>query len=321
MKSLLKILIMVSALTAPSGFAAESYPARPVRFIVPMPPGGALDVVARVLGAKLTEMLGQQIVIDNRAGAQGSIAMTLGGKAPPDGYTMTLGLAATLAINPHLYSNPGYDAQKSFAAVSRVIEVPYFLFVNPSVPIKTMKDLDSLAKQNPGKLMFASSGSTSQLAGELFRLTTKTNMVHVPYNGGGPASVALLAGEVNIIFSLTPAFLPFIKNGRLRAVTVLSNKRSDVLPDVPTAVEAGYPELGNVYEWQGVVVPVSTPRETIVKLNAAIVRALGSPDVLGRIRSVGLTAAPSTPEEFEAYIRADFERWGKIVKMSGAKVN
>jgi len=320
-KSLLKTLIMVSAFAAPLGFAAESYPVRPVRFIVPMPPGGALDVAARVLGAKLTEMLGQQIVIDNRSGAQGSIATALGARAVPDGYTILLGFAGSLAINPHLYGNPGYDTQKSFAAVSRTIEMPYILVVNPSVPVKTMKDLELLAKQNPGKLTIASASAVPQLASELFKLTTGTNMVLVPYNGGGPATVALLAGEVHTSFTLAVTVLPFVRNGKIRAITVLGNKRTDVLPDVPTAVEAGYPGLSNVYEWHGVVVPASTPRETIVKLNAAIVRALNSPDVLERIRSVGLTAAPSTPQEFEDYIRADFERWGKIVKMSGAKVN
>ena len=321
MKSLLKMLIMASAFAAPLGFAAESYPARPVRFLVPMPPGGALDVVARVLGAKLTEMLGQQIVVDNRSGAQGAIATALGARAVPDGYTILLGYAGSLAVNPHLYDNPGYDAQKSFAAVSRVIEVPYVLFVNPSVPVKTMKDLELLAKRDSGKVTLASSGSMSQLAAELFKITTKTKMVLVPYNGGGPATIALLAGEVNAIFTLAPAVLPFVRSGKIRAVTVLSDKRSEVLPDVPTAIEAGYPEFSNVYQWHGVVVPASTPRDTIVKLNAAIVRALNSPEVLERIRAVGLTVAPSTPEEFEKYIRADFERWGRIVKMSGAKPN
>lgn len=321
MKRLLKGLIIVIAFYAPPVFAAEDYPVRPIRFIVPMPPGGALDTAARILGAKLTEALGQQIVVDNRSGAQGNIATALGARAAPDGYTMTLGFAGSLAINPHLYSNPGYDTLKNFTAVSRTVEIPYILIVNPSVPVKTMKDLELLAKQNPGKLTFASSSSASQLAGELFKLTTGTNMVHVPYGGGAPASIALAAGEVNIIFTLAPAVLPFIQTGKLRAVTVLSNKRNEAMPDVPTAVEAGYPELGNVFEWHGVVVPAFTPRAAIVKLNAAIVQALNSPDVLKRIRSVGLTAAPSTPAEFAAYIRADFERWGKIVKKSGAKID
>ena len=246
MKRLLKGLIVVIAFAAPLVFAAEDYPVRPIRFIVPMPPGGALDVAARIVGTKLTEILGQPIVIDNRSGAQGNIATALGAKAAPDGYTMTLGFAGSLAINPHLYSNPGYATFKDFAAVSRTIEIPYILIVNPSVPVKTMKDLELLAKQNPGKLTFASGSSTSQLAGELFKLTTGANIVHVPYSGGAPASIALVAGEVNTIFSLAPAMLPFVQAGKLRAVTVLSDKRIEVLPDVPTAVEAGYPELSHV---------------------------------------------------------------------------
>ena len=321
MKRPFKTLIIVIAFAAPPGFAAEDYPVRPIRFIVPMPPGGALDTAARILGTNLTEIFGQPIVIDNRSGAQGNIATALGAKAAPDGYTMTLGFAGSLAINPHLYSNPGYDTFKNFAAVSRTVEIPYILIVNPTLPVKTMKDLELLAKQNPGKLTFASSSSASQLSGELFKLTTGTNMVHVPYSGAAPASIALVAGEVNTIFTLAPAVLPFIQTGKLRAVTVLSNKRSDAVPDVPTALEAGYPELGNVFEWHGIVVPAGTPRAAIAKLNAAIVQALNSPDVLKRIRAVGLTAAPSTPAEFAEYIRADFERWGKIVKLSGAKVD
>lgn len=321
MQRLLRMLILATAFAVPPAFAAESYPERPIRFIVPMPPGGALDTAARILGAKLSETLGQPIVIDNRAGAQGNIATTLGAKAAPDGYTMTLGFAGSLVINPHLYRNPGYDTLKDFAAISRTIEIPYILMVNPAVPVKTMKDLELLAKQNPGKLTFASGSSTSQLAGELFKLATRTNMVHIPYSGAAPASIALVAGEVNTIFSLPPAMLPFVQAGKLRAVTVLSDKRIEVFPDVPTAVEAGYPELSNVFEWHGVVVPALTPRAAIVKLNAAIVQALNSPDVLKRIRSVGLTAAPSTPAEFAAYIRADFARWGRIVKESGAKVD
>ena len=211
MKSLLKSLIIVIAFAAPPGFAAEEYPARPIRFIVPMPAGGALDAAARILGTNLAELLGQPIVIDNRSGAQGNIATALGARAAPDGYTMTLGFAGSLAINPHLYRNPGYDTFKDFAAVSRTVEIPYILIVNPTLPVKTMKDLELLAKQNPGKLTFASSSSASQLSGELFKLTTGTNMVHVPYSGAAPASIALVAGEVDTIFTLAPAVLPFIQ--------------------------------------------------------------------------------------------------------------
>ena len=320
MQRLLNTLILSIAFAAVPGVAAD-YPDKSVRLIVPFPPGGGTDGLARVLGARLTELWGQQVIIDNRGGAQGNIGTAVGARAAPDGYTLTLAHQGALTINPHLYSNPGYDTFKNFAAVSQTVEIPYILIVNPAVPVKTMKDLELLARQNPGKLTFASSSSASQLAGELFKLTTGTNMVHVPYSGGAPASIALAAGEVNTIFTLAPAVLPFIQTGKLRAVTVLSNKRSDALPDVPTAVEAGYPALSNVYEWHGIVVPALTPRATIVKLNAAIVRALNSPDVLKRIHAVGLTAAPSTPAEFADYIRADFERWGKIVKLSGAKVN
>lgn len=321
MKRVLKTLILAIAFGAPLGFAAEGYPERPIRFIVPFPAGGGTDALARILGAKLTETWEQQVIIDNRGGAQGSIGTALGARATPDGYTITLAQSGALAINPHLYSNPGYDTLRDFAAVSQGIEMPYILVVHPSVPVKTMKELTLLAKQNPGKLTYASVTSSSQLVGELFKLTTGTDIVHVPYKGAAAAVIDLLAGNVGILFAAPTASVPHVKSGKLRALGVLSNKRHEPLPDVPTAVEAGYPQLSNVREWYGVVAPAATPRETIAKLNAAIVRALNSPDVLKRLHSLGQTPAPSTPAEFAEYIRVDFERWGKVVKASGAKVD
>ncbi len=321
MKRLFKTFVLVCAFAAAPGFAAESYPERPVRFIVPFPPGGGTDAFARIVGAKLTEIWGQQVIVDNRAGAQGNIGTALGAKATPDGYTIMLAHQGALVINPHLYSKPGFDTLRDFAAVSRGMASASVLVVHPSVPAKTMQELVLLAKQTPGKLTFASTASAQQLLGELFKLTTATDIVHVPYKGAGPAVIDLLAGNVSMMFANPTSTVPHVKSGRLRALGVLGTQRNDALPEVPTAVEAGYPQLSDVLEWYGVVVPAATPRESIKKLNASVVRALKSPDVSARMNGIGQTPSPSTPEEFAKQIRAEFERWGRIVKASGAKVD
>jgi tripartite-type tricarboxylate transporter receptor subunit TctC len=265
-------------------------------------------------------MWGQQVIVDNRAGAQGNIGTAFGAKAAADGYTITLAHQGALAINPHLYSNPGFDPLRDFAAVARGMATASVLVIHPAVSAQTMKDLAALASQSPGKLTFASTASLQQLLGELFKLTTRTDIVHVPYKGAGPAVNDLLAGNVSMMFANPTSTVPHVKSGKLRALSVLGTKRNDALPDVPTAVEAGYPELSELVEWYGVVVPTGTPREIITKLNSAIVRALTSPEVAARMNSIGQPPSPSTPEEFAAQIRMDFERWGKVVKASGAKV-
>jgi tripartite-type tricarboxylate transporter receptor subunit TctC len=320
-KHLLTTLVLAIGFAPPPGIAAESYPDRPVRFIVPFPPGGGTDAFARITGAKLAEQWSQQVIIDNRSGAQGNIGTALGARATPDGYTILLAQQGALTINPHLYSSPGFDTRRDFAAVSRGMATASVLVVHPSVAAKTMKELAQLAKQNPGKLTFASTASGQQLLGELFKLTTGTDMVHVPYKGAGPAIIDLLGGNVGVMFSNPATTVPQVKAGKLRALAVLGTKRNEALPDVPTAVEAGFPELSDVLEWYGVVAPAATPRAIIVKLNAAVVRALNSPDVIARLDAIGQSSAPSTPEEFAAQIRTDFERWGKVVKASGAKVD
>jgi len=321
LRSLLAFFSALAVIAAPVMCgAAEDYPGRPIRFLVPFPAGGGTDGMARILGTKLTEMWGQQVIIDNRAGAQGNIGTAAGAKAVADGYTITLAHSGSLAINPHLYSAPGFDTLKDFAAISNGVIMPFILVVHPSVPAKTTKDLVQLAKQRPGQLSFASSSSGPWIAGELFKLTTGTDMVHVPYKGGPQAVMAILSGEVGITFTVPFPTVPHVKSGKLRALTLLGAKRIDAMPDVPTAVEAGYPALGNVTEWYGVIAPAATPLDILVKLNAAVVRALNSQDVLARIRSLGQYPAPSTAAEFAEFIRADYERWGKVVKASGTKV-
>jgi tripartite-type tricarboxylate transporter receptor subunit TctC len=317
------VLLIGCALAAALGLPAanaQSFPSRPVRFIVPFPPGGGTDGFARVLGAALAEIWGQQVIIDNRGGAQGNIGTAIGAKAPPDGYTLTLAHQGALVVNPHLYSKPGYDTLRDFAAVSRGTEMAFILVAHPSVPARSMKELAGLAKKNPGKLTFASTSAAPQLVGELFKLTTGTDMVHVPYKGAGPAVIDLLAGHVNIMFANPTSTVPHVKSGRLRALGVMDGKRNEALPDVPTAVEAGYPAMGNVIEWYGVIVPAATPRALVARINSGVVRALKSPDAARRIQAMGQGVSPSTPAEFASLIRAEYQRWGKVVRESGAKV-
>ncbi len=321
MPDLSKTLMFAIAVAAVPAVAADSYPSRPVRWIVPAPPGGGTDAVGRIVSAKLTEMWKQQIVIDNRGGAQGGLGTAIAAKSAPDGYTILFAYSGPFAVNPHMYSNPGYDALRDFAAVSRLTQQPMIMTAHPSVPVTTLKELAAYAKQNPGKLTFASSASGQQLAGELFKLTTGTNLLHVPYKGAGPAVIDLLGGNVHLMISNPTSVMPHIKSGKLRALGVLGASRIEALPNVPAAAESGYPELANVIEWYGVVAPAATPRHLVSALNAAIVRALESPDVLQRLHALGLNAAPSTPAEFDKQIREDFVRWGKVVKQSGAKVD
>ena len=320
MQRLLVTLVLSLAFAAGLAVAAD-YPDKAVRLIVPFPPGGGTDTLGRVLGAKLAEQWGQQVIIDNRGGAQGNIGTAMGAKAAPDGYVLTLAHQGALTINPHLYSNPGYDTLRDFAAVSSATEMAFILVVHPSLPAKSMRELTALAKQNPGKLTYASSSSGPQMAGELYRLTTKTDMLHVPYKGGGPATIDLLAGHVTIMFANPTATVPHIKAGKLRALGVMDGKRNEALPNVPTAIEAGYPELGNIIEWYGIVVPAATPSAIVAKLNSDVVRALKSPEVSGRLQGIGQTPVTSTPEKFAERIRAEYERWGKVVKASGAKAD
>jgi tripartite-type tricarboxylate transporter receptor subunit TctC len=321
MKLFCSALLAVSALAAGPVTAAQPYPERPIRFIVPFPPGGGTDGLARILAPRLTEILGQQIIVDNRGGAQGNIGTALGARAAPDGYTLMFAHQGAFVVNPHMYPNTGYDTLRDFAAVSRTTQMAFILVVHPSVPAKSMKELAALAARYPGKLTFASTSAAPQLVGELFKLTTRTDMLHVPYKGAGPAVVDLLAGNVNMMFANPTSAVPHVKAGRLRALGVMDGRRNEALPDVPTAIEAGYPELGNIIEWYGVAVPAGTPRAVVKKLNAAVVDALSSPDVAKRVQNLGQTPSPSTPEEFDRQIREEYARWGKVVKASGAKVD
>jgi tripartite-type tricarboxylate transporter receptor subunit TctC len=320
MRHALPTAALIAACLPGPGFAAE-FPEKAVRFIVPFPPGGGTDALARILGGKLTEYWGQPIIIDNRGGAQGSIGTAVGAKAAPDGYTIVLGHSGALVINPHMYDNPGYNTLKDFAPVTRGTEMPYVLVLHPSVPAKTMKELAQLAKAHPGKLTFASTSAGPQLMGELFRLTTGTDMVHVPYKGAGPAVIDLLGGHVGIMFTVPTSVGVHIRSGKLRALSVSGARREESLPNVPTMSEAGFKDFGDAREWYGIVVPGSVPADVIGRLNSALVRALKEPDVARRLQPLAQAPVPGSAAEFGDYIRTQYGLWGKVVKATGAKAN
>ncbi len=317
---LLALALSLAVAALPCAAAEAQFPTRSMRFIVPFPAGGGTDGLARILGAKLTEFWGQAVVVDNRTGAAGNIGTSAGARAAPDGHTLTLAHSGSLMINPHLFKDPGFHPLKDFAAVSNGVQMPFILIVHPSIPVRSMKDLAQLAKRNPGKITFASSSSGPWMMGELFKQMTGTDMVHVPYKGGAPSVIALLSGEVGIMFLIPFPIVPHVKSGKLRAVAMLGEKRIDIMPDVPTAVEAGFPALAKYNEWYGVVVPAATPKAVVDTLNAAVVRALNSPDVLSRIAALGQYPAPTTTAEFAEFMRQDYERWGQVVRASGAKM-
>jgi tripartite-type tricarboxylate transporter receptor subunit TctC len=312
-------LLMLVALAVAPIITAHAYPDKPIRLIVPFPPGGGTDALSRIIAPKLNEALGQQIIIDNRGGAQGGLGTALGAKAAPDGYTVLFAHSGALTINPHMYSNPGYNTLKDFAPVTRATEMPYILVLHPSVPAKTMKELAALARTHPGQLTFASTSAGPQLMGELFRLTTKTKMVHVPYKGAGPAVSDLLGGHVGIMFSVPTSVGPHIRAGKLRALSVSGTRREESLPDVPTMTEAGFSDFGEAREWYGFVVPAGTAGDAIAKLNAAFVRALNDADVHKRLHPLAQKPVPSSAAEFGEYIRSQYVLWGKVVKATGAK--
>ena len=295
----------------------EAYPSRPIKFIVPFAPGGGADVVARLLGVKLAEALGQPVVVENRAGASGNIGAAMAAKSPPDGYTIAFAYSGTHAINPTLYAEPGFK-NSDFAPVVLMMTVPQVMTLNTSVPAPTVKELIALAKAKPGQLNFASSAAFNQLAAALFNEMAGINVVHVPYTGGAASTTAMLAGDVAYQFTDPPAVLPSVKAGKLRAIAVTSAQRSALFPDLPTVAEAGLPGY-EATSWNGIVVPAATPAPVVARLNAEINKILQAPDIRAKLADLGYEPVGGTPEEFAAYIAREEAKWGKIVKASNIK--
>jgi tripartite-type tricarboxylate transporter receptor subunit TctC len=308
-------------LSASSIAGAQSYPTKPIQFIVPFPPGGGNDTVARAIAQQAGPALGQSIVVDNRPGAGGIIGADAAARAAPDGYTIFLGGVATHAVNPHLHPRLSYDPIKDFAPITLVASAPSVLVVHPSVPAQTIKEFAAYARANPGKLNYASNGngSSSHMAAVLYETNAGVKMTHVPYKGVGPALTDLMTGRIEVMFNSIVAILPHIQSGKLRALGVTSKQRSALLPDVPTIAESGWPayEAGS---WYGILAPAGTPSAIIDRLQREIVKSLKDPEVQKRLAGEGADVIGSTPQEFAAHIKAELARMGQAIKAAGLKL-
>jgi tripartite-type tricarboxylate transporter receptor subunit TctC len=317
-------LVLASTLAAPAapGQTAATFPSKTVRLVVPFPPGGPLDVTGRAIAQKLSLAWGQSVVVENRPGAGGNIGADAVAKSPADGYTVVMGALSTHAVNPSLYPAMPYDAVKDFAPITLVAVTPNVLVVSPSLPVGSVKELVAYAKANPNRLSFGSgsNGSAGHLAGELFKVETGTDVVHIPFKGGAPAMQALLAGETQFMFDNLANSMPQVKAGKLRALAVTTAKRSNLAPELPTMAEAGLPGF-DISTWFGLLAPAGTPPDVIAKWNAEVVRILNSTDMRERLVAQGAEPAPTTPAEFAAFIATELPKYAKIVKLSGAKVD
>jgi tripartite-type tricarboxylate transporter receptor subunit TctC len=319
MQSILRSLALF-ILCVSSTLAADGYPTKPVRFVITFPAGGPTDTVVRLVGERLTHEWGQPMIIDNRGGAGGIVGTEIVAKAAPDGYSFLVGTAGGMTINPALQPKLPYDPFRDFTPVGMLVLNPQILVAHPSVAAKNVKELVALAKARPGQLNFASAGTgtATHLGLELLKLTTGLEAVHVPYKGGAPATTDLIAGQVQLLWVSIPSVLPHVKGGRLRALAVSTAKRSASAPDVPTVAESGYPgfEYSN---WNALFAPAKTAAGIVNKVNASVVKALREPEVAQRLTNQGADPAPGTPEELARYMRADHERWKKVIKAAGIK--
>jgi tripartite-type tricarboxylate transporter receptor subunit TctC len=315
-------LLLAGALAfAPTSLPAQApYPNRPIQLVVPVPPGGAADFIARTVGAKLAEALGQPVVINNRGGAGGTIASAGVAKADPDGYTLLLNSITTHGIGPHLYTGLPYDPERDFSPIILLAGLPLIMTVNASMPAKSVKDVVELAKTQPGQFAFASSGNggAPHLAGELFKKVTGTSLLHVPYRGSGPAVVDLIAGRTAIMFDAAPSLLPFITAGKLRPLAAASAQRHRLLPELPTFAELGYSGM-DISLWYGVAAPARTPEPVVKRLNSELAKILEMPDIRESFAKQGADPAGGSPEQFDAFIRGESARWRDVVKQAGIK--
>ncbi len=314
-KTLLQNACALALALAATGAAAQQYPSKPVRFVVPFVAGGPTDIQGRLLGEKLTQRLGQQLIIDNRGGANGNIGMELTAKSPPDGYTIVIATVGTWAVNPSLYKQMPFDVVKDFAPIIQVSTSPGVLVVHPSVPVRNVKELIALARSKPGKLDYGSSGvgGFGHISGALFCLMTKTEMVHIPYKSSAPALTDLIAGQIQVLFNNAISTVPFIKSGQVRALAVTSLKRMPALPELPSIDEAGVKGYDNS-SWSAVAAPAGTPKEIIAKLNSELNQILKLPDIQEKQAAVGAVIIGGTPEQFGEYLRSEIAKFARVVK-------
>jgi tripartite-type tricarboxylate transporter receptor subunit TctC len=303
------------------GASAQSYPAKSIRVVVPYPPGGATDLTARLVGQKMQEAMKQNVLVDNRPGGGGIIGADIVAKAAPDGYTVLIGVPAEMVILPHLQKMP-YDVLRDFAPVSLAVVTPLILVVHPSLPVRSVKELVALVRARPGQLTYASAGTggVQHLAGELLKITMKIALTHVPYKGAGDLMPALLGGHVPMFFAGMPPAMPHVKSGKLRALAVTTPRRSPAAPTVPTMAEAGVPGF-DISNWFAYFVPSRTPNEVIARLNSEVIRGLGQPDVREKLANVGAEAVGTTPEELAKFMRVESEKFERLIRLSGAKVD
>ncbi len=301
---------------------AQNYPAKPIRFIVPIAPGGGADLVARVIAERLSRNLGQQVVVENRAGGGTVIGAELVARSPADGYTWLLGTATSHAINASLVKKLPYDPVKDFAPIALVAVLPQIIVIHPALPAASLKDFIALAKKRPGEILFGSpgNGSNNQLGAEMLNIVAGIKTLHVPYKGAGPAITDLLAGHLQFMFTTIPPALPQVKAGRLRALAVAGAKRSTLLPELPTTAEQGAPGV-EAASWNGILLPAGAPREIVTRLHAEIGLVMRQPEVIERLAGAGVEPAMMPPEEFAAYIESETARYAKVVKSSGARVD
>jgi tripartite-type tricarboxylate transporter receptor subunit TctC len=320
--TVLRVTALLACAAVPAAVTAQTYPSKPVRWVVPFPPGGGTDTISRTLAQKLSEAWGQQVVADNRPGSGGTIGLALATKMPADGYNIVLGQLANVGIAPALYPKLPYDPVKDLQPVTLVLTSPLILVVHPSVPAKNTKELIALARSKPGTLTYGSpgNGTTGHLGTELLQSAAKVKMTHIPYKGAQPAFTGLIGGEIAIYMSSVPPAQPMIAAGRVRAIGVTSATRMASLPQVPTIAETGVPGY-EVTNWYGVMMPAGVPKDILTKVNADIVRILKQPDVQQRFASEGGDVTPNTPDQFASFIRNEIAKWSKAVKESGAKVD
>ena len=314
------LLAALLVLNAASPIAQTLYPAKPVRLVVPYPPGGGNDTLARIFGQKLTETFGQQVIVENRAGAGTTIGTTFVARATPDGYTLLLSSIATHAFSPHLYAKPGYDALRDFSPVTLLVIAPTLLVVNPALPVNSLKELIALAKRRPGQLEFASAGtgSSAHMLGETFKSLAKIDIIQIPYKGGAPAVVGTISGEAQMMADPAASVLPHVKSGRLKALAIARATRLPDLQQVPTFAEAGMPEY-TASAWYSVHAPAKTPGEIVARLNRELVRIVNLPEIKERLKDLGSDGVGNTQEAFGQFVAAEHAKYGKLIKDMGVK--